>query len=364
MSETICVGAALAACAILLLSSAPVSAAAPAPLIGPYIWGGYLPGKTLAERRAKSVRFMLDKGFKAVRIAISERDTGPSDCPGPHRLTCAVTTALRDRTFDDARLRLLMITLQDSRVRQLLNRPVETNKAALKALGEEYDEALNALAMRFRNHKVTIVISNWEGDNMVYCGAVYRFGRDPGFAHKCAPDGRADIARRLDAFFDWVRVRRDEVLAVKRRYPGLDLRYAVEFSALHLDDPHCTICDPRQLVVSRLMSEGQHDLCSYSAYQSVRRRSLPRDIEELASTCRQLILGELGIDHLRPNVAAQHWQDAAAAIMRERSRLFAVFVWHGFDSADTGKPGFGLFEGDGSPTGIKQMPASLLPGRR
>jgi hypothetical protein len=328
---------------------------------GPYLWGGFLAGSE-DEKIARSIMFLLDEGFSAVRIAITPNSYDPTaNCPEPKMLECSVTHALKPIAFDDQRLRFLMITLHDFSTERGGDFQPDTLKSNKTKIFEEYRAAFTAIAERFNHRDIAVVVSNWEGDNLLFCGSVYNFARVAAFAEECRDRTKDRFEERLESIFVWFAIREDALNAVKRKYSGLDIQNAIEFNNLHVFSEDCILtCDNQLRIVERLNSLGRRVLCSYSSYDSINRGSLDRDLGILSDTCKSIIIGEAGFRLQGDNLEAirKRWEVVARAIIAHKEIVRAIFIWNAFEG---NKAGFGLYRANGEPLLVRALPPSLAP---
>lgn len=339
------------------------------PIVGAYLWGGMLQGAEGTDRFHKSLKFLLDQGFQAVRFTVSSstlRELGLDrvSCGQPRRIGCYLEKALADPVFDDQRIKLLMITLHEFGSQEALSRGVDGDRA--REVETEFRQAVDILQRRFAGRPVRIVISNWEGDNMVYCGAVFGYMRNASKARACDSQDGNGIQRRLTNFLDWMKLRDAVVQAARARHPDFNIAHAPEFNVANLRTQQCvTSCDATKTVFETLARAGQRPLCSYSSYNSATRGQLQQDLPRLLRTCQQLILGELGFPERRGNETVRSgFATAAAAIAQQQDKIPAVIIWNAFNVPGvTRDNSYGLFRQDGSRGNIDNLPAELQPGR-
>jgi hypothetical protein len=334
--------------------------------VGAYLWGGFLGGRPGLAQFYDSVGFLLGKGFRSVRFTVSpasiaDYGLSPDDCPGRNLSPCYLEKFLASSVFDDPKLHLLMITLHDftSAAGSHIVDPQFLTQHR-DAILQETEDDLSELGRRFKARRVSIVISNWEGDNLVYCAHTYQFAIDAAFHAECIARTGGDFAARLKGFQQWVDLRDEAIRRFQRESPGLDVIQAPEFSNLNIFTRDCrTGCDPNLTVFETL---AKRPLCSYSAYDSSGRGTLDADLPRILTTCDHLIIGELGFD-LKGNdtrALARNYDQAAKALLRFDDRLSGVFLWHAFENSKT-NPGFALYDNDGRPAHVQFLPACLRP---
>lgn len=341
-----------------------------APAIGAYVWGGYYREDASPAGLAASVRFVLDQGFGTVRIAVSPRSVGelnlgPGACTGQKDVGCILDLVLEDPVFADPRLKTLILTIGDFTTFPEHQVDPDFIAANRDRIVREYRSALAAIDRHLGITPVDVVLTNWEGDNMVYCGGVYRFAKDPQFRPGCAGGTEAGIGRRLDGLMSWFALRRATVEAYRPVSPNLRLHYAVEFNNLHILDQDCRGdgCNPALGVFRRLSSEPRPELCSYSSYDGLNRGLLDQDIATMLRVCDKVIIGEIGFPAWGPNTekARAGYAANARALLRWKDRIFAIVFWNAFESKNAADKGYGLWTAEGAPRNITALPPALRP---
>lgn len=356
------------ACGILL-SLAQANAA---PLIGAYVWGGLIDGGHGVDRFQRSVAFVLDHGFEAVRFTVtpnSIKQYGVDDlCRDDRHDACFLRAMLDGKTFDDPRLKLVMVTLHDftSQPDHMLDPDfIASHRDAIRA---ETADALEVLAKRFAGHNVQVIVSNWEGDNLVYCGAVYAFARDSKASAQCLAKvgGEEGLVRRLTGFANWIALREEAMNTIQRKYTNLAIEQAPEFVVFNLTGSpqwQCSTLCKQQLTVLAKFTQGRKlPMCSYSAYDSLKAGTLDADLDRIDQICSKVVLGEVGFrqrDNDKSDPA--DYARLERAIADHANVIPAIIYWNAFESPDSSDKGFGLYRGDGSPRNVRALPNALAP---
>jgi hypothetical protein len=274
-----------------------------APLVGAYLWGGLLDQGQGVGRFQASAHFLLKQGFQALRIAVSantlnELGVDRKRCGEASNTSCYLEQVLDSPAFDDTHLRLLMVTLHETASRDVLSAGMDP--ARQQAISTELRDVLGKLQHRFQGRPVKIVLSNWEGDNMVYCGSVFRYARQADFAAQCDTTAADGVDRRLARFVEWMQLRDSVVAKFRAEHPDLDVEHAPEFNLAYLGPANCrTRCDQRRTVFEGLARAGHRPLCSFSSCNSTNRNALAEDLKRLLASCDRVILGELGFAEAR-----------------------------------------------------------------
>ena len=228
---------------------------------------------------------------------------------------------------------------------------------------KEFINALDVLEHAFRGRPVSIVISNWEGDNLVYCGSAFAYATNLAVREACRRSPLGNPATRLNAFMQWINLRQVVINKYRRSHPGFDVEQAPEFNSLHLfESLNIDGQSPTVLSALRRGRVGRWPLCSYSAYDSLGKGTLKKDVSNIFKICAHLVIGELGIDrNLSSNIRAMRYSDYRSALNVGGQNIKAVFFWKAFEGQGGKDAGFGLFSDQGADLDYKQIPANLLP---
>jgi hypothetical protein len=258
-----------------------------------------------------------------------------------------------------------MITLHDFASEHHVTEPdyLQAHRAAIL---QEYADDLAVLNDVFGGRAVRVILSNWEGDNMVYCGSIFEFTNNPQFEAKCADKVNGNFAGALAGFAAWIALREEAIAQFRATHPGLDVRQAPEFSNLNLFGESChTTCRPDLTVFETLRAGKRQPLCSYSAYDSLNRKRLDQDLDRIATACDQVILGELGIGLKGTDLDGlkDRYKVVVDALKKHGGEVPAVMLWHAFESPAPNQPLLQLYEQDGSPADVRALPPMLSPGK-
>jgi hypothetical protein len=97
------------------------------------------------------------------------------------------------------------------------------------------------------------------------------------------------------------------------------------------------------------------DICSYSAWESVNRNRLTKDLQDIMKACAPapVIVGEIGAKE-NPD---KRYPRIVSALEPLRQSLPVVFYWQAFEPRMSKDPGYGLFGQDGAPLHAKAVQA-------
>jgi hypothetical protein len=362
----------LFAAALTALASAASRPAIPADF-GVYLgWVGTYPGDRLAE----GARLAREFGFQTIRmplVASVEKDFGfGSTCHGDDWLADlasipAYARVLRDPAFHTVFLTVWgdsnsydACTARDPRTDQHPNKryldpKYYSNEANRANMREDYAGLTYRLYKDYRGTGKIFGISNWEGDNDLYCNAATLYAIDAGFRSKC--DASRKTGDALAAYRQFLTLRHEGIVSGKERarrdgFAGVSVLEVIEISSFKfLKDRHF-----ESMLYDVLPSVAEPDFVSYSAWESAGSTGgLTEDLRDLqARVHSRVMVGEFGFDRGLDPGAADH-AAAALAVMRNAKVGYAVW-WQIFDQppleglGDKGQ--YGLYDDHGRLTPI------------
>ncbi len=337
-----------------------------------YVWEGvaetHLANPLADSPLAGSVAAMDAAGFHAVRLLLSQqaaRDYGlpPLRCAAGGRptLAClfrsdAYRAALAVKSVD-----VVMFTAYDyaSNQRQRFLDP-DFLKQNRQQVFDEYRDLAEAIMRDYSGSGRVFIVGNWEGDNQVYCGSSYEYETVAAKHNACL---QQDPGRHLAALAEWLQIRQQAIAEGRRRAiaagaSGVEVWHAVEFNTLfstqRVEGAVMRQKDYRG-VLDTLVPLLHPDVCSYSAWESVARGRLTKDLQDVMKACGDapVIVGELG-DKENPD---KHYRKIVSALLPLRDRVPLVFFWQAFEAREPREPGFGLFDLGGLPKHAKALDA-------
>jgi hypothetical protein len=359
---------------MLVIAVHPAPASTLGNILGFYDWGGqYI--TPLAGAIAK----IGVLGSHQARIAVSPRyeidyQQGAT-CSTAGSLTNLVRQLDIRAALNNPNIDVFMLTAYDFTTfgdceTQLFLEPQFYTPANIQALVQEYSDLTLYLSRAYAHTNKRFIISNWEGDNSVYCGQAYSYATVQSFRDSCDQaypslyNGNATPAESLAGLKLWFQYRQQGIADGRARATQLGLTetrvyFAPEFSitrALHDNGFLSVLYDVLPFVT--------FDSVSYSAYESINTATPGETLTEDLNTIRNttgadsIILGEIGF--------AQSAWGYDAVISRTNEVLAAaeswgvsyVFVWNLYDSSAT--QDYGLYGVDGTPTNLATYYQSLL----
>jgi hypothetical protein len=346
---------------LALLAAQPASALG---WVGTYIWGGLVSQGTGAQQVYNSVNHVLVAGFDTVRLKIgpsqaADYGLSPDPCPSDKTLACYARAMLASSAWDNPGLKRVMVTAHDFSAylaaggnSGYLNASVLTaNATAIKA---EYVGLIQVLYDRFSGRGVQIILSNWEGDNLIFCGSAFDFGRVGGNAATCQatfPAGQTNV-QRIQNYMQWLALKDQAVSDFLAAHPDANVIHAPEFNNYKLFAPGCSgLCDPStDTLLKQFAASGGRQYCSYSSYdtQGPANGSYLAAVQDILTICQNLIIGEAGYDlltaaNLQNNIALYGALDQ----IRQQPGVLGVIPWNAFNPASLSQR-YGLFSSDGS----------------
>ena len=213
-----------------------------------------------------------------------------SNCTVQDSLASELQTPEIQRALGNPNLKTIVFTVADRTTCQNNSRIyVDPALYPNSAVTSDYQGLTQALYQQFHGTGKTFIISNWEGDNVVYCGLSYAYATDAASRAACDTNysvlykGVSNPNSGMSGFGGWLRARRLGMdqgkiwAATAGLTGGIQVFYAVEFNILHaLQNAGF------QSVLNDIMNPGvpavAYDYASYSAYETTN----PTDCENRA----------------------------------------------------------------------------------
>lgn len=151
--------------------------------IGIYHWGGQL-----TTSMSSGVERIAALGGHVARVAYSPtyyRDYGiQTDCYPNYSLSNLAQEPDVQRALDNPEIHVFILTTYDGATfgdcqHQKYFNPAFYTPENIAALKAEYSDFVVYLFRRYANSNRRFIVSNWEGDNAVYCGAAWVLRRHP-----------------------------------------------------------------------------------------------------------------------------------------------------------------------------------------
>lgn len=353
--------------------------------VGAYFWGGLHFSHSEAQL-AKGVSVLRASGFRTIRLVLSPRvrgeilqDSGASlpyqiasksfntACPlGAPFLPCAIRTSVYQAAISAPDVKTIVLTTYDSATSgpngwsaDFLD-PVFIEQHA-GTIRKEYRDLTLALYETQAGTGKTFILSNWEGDNSLYCGSAYTYTQSAAFRAGCS-----GIPAKLAGMKRWFELRQEgiaegRILAAVAGLGGVTVEDGIEFNSYRM------LLGYGPSVLFDIISFVEPAWASYSSYETINRliagdeygvRTDFRGIQHhLTQTTpgTQFMLGELGYDggagELRDATVVNQsaWTVTALRLAREEGIPLSI-LWVAFDSTPvfdsvTGESTFRLHDG-------------------
>jgi hypothetical protein len=324
---------------------------------GIYVWDGLAADAGHGTLLANRVAAVDATGFHAIRLLLSPQSQRfysmpqPRCAGGTRSLTCLLESEPLQQALALKTLQVVMFTAYDftSFPRQRYLDP-EFLKANRQRVFDEYREFTEAIMRTYSGSGRVFIISHWEGDNQVYCGSSYNFQTVDDKRYACLYQ---EPEKRLAGMAEWLRIRQDAIAEGRKRAvaegaSNVEVYHAAEFN---------TIFATRRVSGASIRSREYKgmldtvipavhpDICSYSAWESVNRNRLTRDLQDIVKACAPapVIIGEIGIKE-DPD---KHYAKLVSALQPLRNSIPLIFFWQAFDTSTSKEPGFALFDAEG-----------------
>jgi hypothetical protein len=217
-------------------------------------------------------------------------------------------------------------------------------------------EFVRELYRRYGSEDRTIILSHWEGDNSLYCGAYYNYLVDRNFRQSCDQSysnyygGNSGPKQTVQAMGLWFAARQAGLERARREFPSATLRvvHAPEVASVFLLQQQGL----PNLLHSHLMSAPEsYDMVSFSAWEWIGSQTelapYLAEIGKLASSCSAA--PNSGITREQSEAqCVQETSNQAQAIeaARDTHNLVGAYIW-GISGEQ-----YGIFREDGTPREI------------
>ena len=341
--------------------------------VGIYHWGG-----RISRSVAQGVDAIADVGARVVRITLSPRYLRDynmaTNCVAGFSLQSAATDPEIDRALSRSNIDVVMITAYDGtsfgdcETHRFLNPDFFTTEHRAAVVAEYSDFALY-LSRKFRNTHKRFILSTWEGDNQVYCGAAYQYVEDASFRQYCNENysqlyggvRAPDIA--LAGLRIWLQARYDGIADGRRRAQGESIGGVRVYSAPEMNAVRVLREHGYPSVLYDVLPFVNFDYVSYSAWESINvnepvptlREDLNRIRDVVGSTA--IIIGESGFNR---NSSGPQVVTRVDEVLRAALDWGVEYVihWQLFDQDENWKSG--LYDLNGAPTPFESYFRTLL----
>ena len=338
---------------ILLTLAVNAGSQRPRSELGVYLgWVGTYPGNRLQE----GARLAKQSGLQTIRlplVASFETDFGigigrGTTCHGKQTLASLVSLPAYAKVLADPAFRAIFLTVwgdsnsydacdvRDPKTDQhphkrYLDKTFYSIAANRDRTRNEYADLTYRIYKTYQRSGKVFGISNWEGDNELYCDSAYYFANNPAFRSTCeAKRNTIDVLAAYRQFFELRQQGIDagRARAMREGLKGVSVISVIEVSAFRfLKEAHLP-----SMLEDVIPSVPMPDYVSYSAWESIGSspEQLSRDLDDLQNRFQgHVIVGEFGFDRGLDPAASEH-ASSAIGTMR-RARVPYAIWWQIFD---------------------------------
>ncbi|HEV3332898.1 MAG TPA: hypothetical protein VG096_18050 [Bryobacteraceae bacterium] len=330
--------------------------------IGIYHWGGQY-----SQSVSQGVGAVAALGGKVVRISLSARfyrdyNMGP-DCLTGFTLAAAAQDPDVVRALANPGIDVVMITAYDGATygdcqHMYYLDPAFFTPENTAAVRKEYSDLTFYLYRKYRLSRKQFIISDWEGDNSIYCGDAYKFALVDTVRSQCLSEyqsqyGVASPAEAFEGFRLWQRARAlgiadGRARARARGIGGQRVYLAPEFNMVRALHDHGF-----QSVLYDVLPLTTFDYVSYSSWESINTAdpagTLLADLATIQEVtgANQIIIGETGFSRSAwPGQDVVRTSDVISAALNWGAAY--IFQWNLYDTDANDE--FGLYNLQGQAT--------------
>ena len=353
-----------AALIYLMSSTAVALPGSPTNAIGFYHWGG-----RHTTSMSEGVERIAQLGGHVARVVLAptyHRDYNiGTGCYLGYSLSAIAREADVKRALDNESTAVLMLTAYDGvtfgdceHVRFL--NPSFYTPDNTAALVQKYSDFTLYLYQTYRHTYKRFIVSDWEGDNAVYCQAAYTYATVPQFRSYCDDNyaalyGNRFAAESIQGLKLWHQARLRGIADGRKRAAGegiggMRVYFAPEFCSIHaLHDGGF------QSVLYDVLPAVTADYVSYSAYESVNApdpaTTLVADLDIISGVvgATAIIVGETGFSRSTWGTETVPRTDEVISAAQAWGVPY-IFQWNLYD--EDLQNDFGLFDLYGNATPI------------
>ena len=343
-------------CASGLFASTPE-----ATRIGIYHWAGHYP-----HSMSEGVETIAGLGGHTARVALSARyyrdyNIAP-DCHPNVSLASAVQEADVRRSFDNPEIEVFIITAYDGvtfgdrQTMQFLD-PAFYTPAHSAAVIQEYSDFTLYLYRACQHTHKRFIISNWEGDNAVYCNQAYLYATDAAFRASCRSQypsfGIASPEDALQGLRLWLQLRAQGISEGRYRAEAEGIGGRRVYSAPEFNIVRALHDQRLPSVLYDILPFIAFDYVSYSAWESINTAdptsTLIADLDTIRDVVGSsaIIIGEAGCAR-QSNSGAEVARVSEVISTALRWGVAYVIHWQLYDADAVNA--FGLYDLDGQST--------------
>jgi hypothetical protein len=309
------------------------------------------------------------------------------NCNPQDSLAGLLTSAPVQEAINNANLQSFVLTTFDktacgNNAKIYVDPTLYDDPSVYNAVVADYRDLTTNLYQLYHGTGKKFIISNWEGDNAVYCSGAYAYATDASFRGACDANfpvlykGVPDPPTALNGFKRWLQARRQGIqdgkswAAANGLTSGVDVSFAIELNIVSsLKQPSCSVtfhpetcssqlnCIPNanacqggtyQSVLCDVIPQVGYDYVSYSAYEStnVSSAQLASDLNRIRSFLgtSNILIGEFGYNQAdscaTPQNVRQRTDDVLNAALSWGVPY--IFQWVLFDNNQFGVYNYAL----------------------
>lgn len=310
------------------------------------------------------------------------------NCSPQGTLTSLLNSAPIQEAINNANLRTFLLTAFDrtacgNNAKIYLDPTLYDDPNAYNAVVADYRDLTMNLYQLYHGTGKKFILSNWEGDNAVYCSGAFAYATDPSFRAACDANfpvlykGVPNPAAAMNGFKRWLQARRQGIqdgkswAATNGFASGVDVSFAIELNIVSvLKQPECTVtfhpdtCQPPQLncaphlnacqsgpyqsVLCDVIPAVGYDYVSYSAYESTNVSSarLTADLDRIRNVLgtSNILIGEFGYSQDAPCATPQNVRQNTDSVLNAALAWGVpnIFQWVIFDNDQFGVYNYAL----------------------
>jgi hypothetical protein len=349
----------------------------PGPLannVGFYHWGGQY-----TTSMSQGVERIAQLGGHVARVVLAptyyqDYNIGTNCYPG-YSLSAIAREADVKRALDNESMEVLMLTAYDGATfgdcehARFLN-PSFYTPDNTAALSQEYSDFTLYLYRTYRHTHKRFIVSDWEGDNTVYCQAAYAYATEPKFRSYCDANytafyGNASAAESMQGLKLWHQARQQGIADGRNRAAAegigeMRVDFAPEFCSMHaLHDAGFPS------VLYDVLPALTVDYISYSAYESINAAdpaaTLTTDLKTIQDVVGSsaIIIGESGFSRSAWGAQVVPRTDAVISAAQAWGVTY-IIQWNLYDQNP--QSDFGLFDLDGNATTLGAYFQNMISG--
>ncbi len=279
-------------------------------VIGVYHWGG-----AASKSMADGVARIASLGGRAARVTLAPTYYADyklgRECYRDYSLVALARQPDVMAALGVPGIELVMLTAYDGAsfgdctTHRYLN-PEFYSAENAAAIAREYSDLTLHLYQTYHDTGKEFVISNWEADNAVYCGAAFYYATDRDFRARCDAvypatyGGNTSASQSLKGLRRWLETREQGIADGRLRAQSLGLAGVEVYQAPEISMVHALADAGFGSVLYDVLPGLAFEHVSYSSYESINKANpadaLTKDLATIreAAGAAEVIIGEMG----------------------------------------------------------------------